>query len=509
MRVSGMDERMKLLPAYLLWLVLPGLLLVREANPVWWSSLSVRGLISTAELLLCISIWPVIRNQSNPVSARIILITSLWLGWCLLSTLLSDTMWQGLPRWSELVIHCIFLLMLYRYLHTYRQATSILLAAQLSVLILIMSALVLTWLSAGSPRQYNWVNDAPFFNNIRHLGFLAVMIIPLGYYLLEQNKSRFLHVQSLLVLITGWTLIFWLGGRGAFISLLITTLIYLYWYRQRWLLIFTVIVTAALLSQLFLVNNPSMNLLRLIPMETDKSLNDISSGRLEIYIKAIAYWWKYAPVTGMGADHFRFIIPDILRPHIIQPHSFPVQLLISYGIPGAALACWLGYRFFSYGFRQSPISNRILLLPVIAGVLHSITDGVFYHAYSIMLAITFIALCAGNWPAEQEPHPLSAGSRWLPSGLSSAAALILVPFLIQIHLSTRSDLSLTTILAVTHKPLFFRPDEWIASCKEKSDTACLKLLTDTAVEKTDNPCYYYRLSDNPDSGRLDYYCHAQ
>jgi hypothetical protein len=384
-----------------------GFLFMRESIIIFHEPIAARAISMILELGFIILALPAIYYlKAINVSKVAVLLTMIWLTSTLISTLLGDQPWAAMARWLELLSSLMTAFCLYVLISNRPELIPILIKAIMAALLLCIIALAVFWHLLPDPTHNNWVNDIPLFSNIRHLGYVPAAALPLGYWLLEtknlENKSK--HT-ALIYLILCWALVFWLGGRGTFLGVITATVLYCILSKQHIKWVVSSIILGLVLSQLFIVDHPSLNLFRILDLflNTDeRKLDAISSNRMTIYVDSLVYWWNTAPFFGIGADGFRYIIPSIGGvDNIAHPHSVIIQLLMSYGPIGLLIPT---YFFLALSWKILHIENRqnkTLYLALVSTLVLSIFDGVFYHAYGLFITtiITGISISL-VWPKE-------------------------------------------------------------------------------------------------------------
>lgn len=503
-----------LIPAIYLCLALPVVLLLREANPIWWSTASARSLISGAELLFCLLALPFLRNPWPHCPPWLLASLSLWLICAFISTALSPIFWQGLPYWSELVIHVFFLGCCYVYTVHHPKALIWLGYGLIASCLLCLLAFLITWFSLSAPRHFNWVTEFPFFSNIRHFGHLLAIAVPVAMIFwhkvshYEGNAQRTSIWLILLALL--WMMVFVSGGRGAFLSLVIISICYLLMFPKRaWPLALSIGV-GLLLSQYFWVSNNSLNLFRFIGHDEGLTLNQLSSGRLVIYLTTLQDWWQHAPFLGFGADYFRFAHYPFSQERIAHPHNSALQLLYFFGIFGFIIPAFWVIRFLKASLTYSK-EHKVFILPALSALLLSIVDGNFFIAYSTfigMIAMTValvpLSIQRCHSTADATPNRTYAlAFKLLSLAVLSVALMIYLAFMWQVQRSHQTGLSLEQQLIQAAYPLYFEPTHWIREC---NSNVCKQALIEQAIKNTDDPCWYYRRHPTPNSDTLQKLC---
>lgn len=495
----GIQLNLRSLPALYLACIPIAFLLLRQSYPNFWPSISTRSISVFLEIGFILLVTPYIYTLKEwNVSRKYLLIISLWISLAGLSTLLGDYPWAGSIRWFELIVNLMFGLFIYLFIQNMPEYKSTILK---SLIISLMFALIFyigAWFALEDPYNYNWVGSAPFFNNIRHFGYFIATVLPLGYWLLEHKTDNTTRYAALPYLSCAWALLFWTGGRGALLGVVIATL----WYfiispkNIKWV-IFSIIL-GGFLSQFFIVKSGSLNLFHALSIFTagqeNSDLNSISANRISIYIDSLNYWWNNSPLLGTGADAFRYIKPSI--DGISQPHSILVQLLFSYGVIGLLIPTGLFITLTFRQFKLNKIDNKVIYLCIVSAATHALTDGVFYHAYSLLILSILISL---SIPAVRKKSPSYFKSCLL---LVCMSALTYLVFTAQVTQSKDEFKSNSWIQWNMKYPFYFSPENWL----EKSTEIKKYELINFSLSHSENKCYFYTRSSNTTEENLEQYC---
>ncbi len=524
--------------APLIWLVvsLPAALLLSEHFSVFWRLDTMRIITSTLELGfvgLCLATRT--RLLLSPTAIKLLCATLISM---LISTLFGAHPWAGITRWLEWLSHSVFGVYLYAYLRTCTHAKKRVLTLTLIGLVLfILAILALTWGLLSSPRTYNWITDPPFFVNLRHLGHIVALLLPIGWLLLlplstphSQLTQPAIAISRLRILSsTGfltlcWGLVFWMGGRGAFLSSVIVAMVFLFIARPLpwWLRIMALILPillGALIANIAHVDNPSMGLERTLGIAHAQQLGnnpnfDISSSRWEIWQQSLIHW-QQSPIWGLGADWFKFALPVIGIDDMFHPHNAVVQWLSSYGVVGlASLLATLGYGVYQYIYALRSTLNSGLTAPslsifmsqsfglcVISGALLSQVSGVAYAPFSIFVWIILAALA---WP-ETTTHSnilfKHTASTYHSGHIQTALTLTLILlgivtnalYTAQVHHAKVPHAEPSWRVFNAKIPLFYEPKVWLEDPSiSKQEKEQLKL---NALRWSDNQCAYKGAND--------------
>jgi len=398
MQIFGITLNRYSIPIIYLACAIVEFLLIRESIHMFQHPIATRAIsVWLGVGFIALSLPAIYTSKiALPKQASVLLI--IWLVWTLLSTLLGEQPWPAMVRWFEILTSVLMGLCLYFIINKQPNLINLLLKAIVAAVLLCLLAFVVYWNLLGDPIKHNWVSDIPFFVNIRHFGQLIAVAVPVGYLLLEKASSE--HKKTYWIigyLIFSWALVFWLGGRGTFLAVSITTILHLFINKQhkKWLVLAP--IAGLVISLFFIVDHPSLNLLRHFG-DKGVSLNAMSSSRLEIFIESILHWWNAAPIMGIGADGFFYIIPAIGIDSMAHPHSSIIQLLLAFGPIGLLIPS-----YFFYALTQQVIkanhSSQFFYLILLSTLILSLFDGILYHAYGLFISSIVAGMCiARAWP---------------------------------------------------------------------------------------------------------------
>ena len=234
-------------------------------------------------------------------------------------------------------------------------------------------------------------------SNVRHVGYYVVALfgIAAGLFLVSNRESKQRRFWAAIICLSIFMSL-WLGGRGAFLSMLGT------------LILLTVLAERAEAKKLlilcggaFLVSiplaaitapdspfyGPSVLFGRLWQGSADVA--DLSPGRIELWTQAIRMIGEH-PWFGLGENQFRFALigPDL---YFNQPHNILLQLLVQWGVIGTALLfIWIGNVVVA--LRVEELRKRPQFLAATGALscllLQALIDGPFFMFYPLIAAIT-------------------------------------------------------------------------------------------------------------------------
>lgn len=317
----------------------------------------------------------------------------------LLSAYFSSHFHASLMKQTEYLVHMLFAYSVWvSLLNTQRHEK--LIWVLLITFVWVHYYILAAWHSNPDAYYYNWVSGTPMFNNIRHLGFIQIVIFP---FLFAPMLWKIKHgnIISFILLCIFWTGVIWSSSRGTFLASIVAYLFLLYCYKNniKALLYIGLIsfFTGWWLAFQFPSESASLDPWRLLFMaEADAGrvdINSASSGRTGIWFDTIKAAFIHNSLLGLGADGYRYIIPHIFQ-NTAHPHSGSVQLLAEHGIIGSALI--IGVIVFLFQFRKNESEvNKYQSLAVVslAGtLLGSGVDGHFYYANTVLLVAISLAL---------------------------------------------------------------------------------------------------------------------
>lgn len=481
MQVFGITINKITLPIIYLACSIVGYLLLRESLHIFQHSIAIRAITAFLELGFIFLSLPALYNMKTfNLSPKICALIILWLFFSFLSTLTGNQPWPAMVRWFEVLTSISAGLCLYLLINIAPELKLLIVRSIIIALLLCVFVFISYWHISLDPEKHNWVSDIPFFLNIRHFSYLAAAALPLGYWLLENERCNNKKIATIYLSIC-WGLIFWLGGRAAFIGTVVVTILYLILSRENLKLVLSSILTGVLLSQLFITDSSSLNMFRLLDLfinSEDKDINSHTSYRMEIYLESIHYWWREVPFLGNGADGYRYIIPAIAdMDNITHPHSIAIQLLLSYGIIGLLIPSYLflvlTHSIFTKHANLKTI-DKALYLSVLSSVISGIFNGILYHAYGLFITTIILAICIPNYPQKRVLN----SKKIIPTSimiLTLISCLYFLVFSTQLYTSKTGCANKNWIDWNANFPLYFSPT-WNYSRYSKDDIPNLKKI---------------------------------
>lgn len=383
---------------------------VRELLYSFQTVAGMRGLVCLLEFGL-IGAWlfrhprPVMWQPTRPVA----LLLLVWAVLATASVMFAQYPVPALVRHAEWAGHMLFALSLWHSLAERDGLPGVVFASVVTGFLVVTAGLIAHWGAFPDPVAYDWALELPFFDHVRHYGYLALAALILsGFWIANPRADSWRAAVALVALITAMSALIWAGGRGAVLGAIIglSTLVALSRGAGRWRLVGAVclaVIPAAWLASHFRVDIPIMGIDRLLGRAVEYGgLNDFSTGRTEVWQYTLAAIADH-PFLGLGPDGFAYLSPPVMRLPV-QPHSMPLQLVSDWGLPAAlvffALVLIAGLQWWRRS-NEADTDATDHTARVTAGALivaylaHSLVDGPFYHALPMAIAAACAAIAVG------------------------------------------------------------------------------------------------------------------
>lgn len=316
--------------------------------------------------------------------------------------------WFAVTRYFQTLFHIVFFLCLRSFLASFKgSVSSLFLSISTSVFVLAL-IFIMAWQGVDAseelPRTF-WFREPPLNAHIRITGFLvAAATAALAPFLISKAKTKAGQIGLYTVGLGVWGLMFWCSGRGSILSavLVCAALAVLLMLKKQPVgrfLITTILLAAGgiLLAELFKVFD--WNGLFQATSRTAEAGGDIyklATGRPKLWghvMESVSA--ENAYVFGLGPQGYCYMSN---RTFGFQPHNLFLQFLAEWGIIGSALFIAMLVFGFIQGLKEQVFNatGRLSVAAIAAGAiivslgLHSLVDGIFYHAQSsFYLAIAF------------------------------------------------------------------------------------------------------------------------
>jgi O-antigen ligase len=259
-------------------------------------------------------------------------------------------------------------------------------------------------LSVWNEPVFRWHNFGPGVANVRQLGFYGLALSGLAIGMLAGRPRPHVCWPQILMLLGGYYMINWSGGRGAFAAGLTASVVVVAMTQpgRRWDIARVAIACflAAMPLSMILVPHPLWGiesiLGRVVPTA---DLERYSSGRVEMWMQTAAAVSE-RPWFGHGQGQFRYQIPAALSLNN-HPHNSVLQFAYDWGVIGAsALIAALAGSIRTSGLKAG--ADAPTALPAVGALsglgVMSLVEGSFYHAYPVMVSLVCLAVLATTRP---------------------------------------------------------------------------------------------------------------
>ncbi len=286
------------------------------------------------------------------------------------------------------------------------------------------------------PEDINLFRDPPGFAHIRHMGYLIALAAMLALVLLVDASQRSYIGTYLFLAVVVNSFLFWLGGRGAILSVIVGVGFYLLLnftslldFAKRGLTVGLVFAAAILISDLFSIYpwNGAARVLKSFDVITlavnQSNIDDAKTSGIEVKqlpIKDSAdsiaqndtkglglmvnklstdriYMWKISinslkerALFGWAGRGFSFIEG---RLYGSQPHNFVFQWLVQWGALGFLALVFVFTRAFYLGYTSNlAVESKIALSTCVSLLVHSLFDGPLFYSQTLFYFLLFVGI---------------------------------------------------------------------------------------------------------------------
>lgn len=241
------------------------------------------------------------------------------------------------------------------------------------------------------------------FSNPRFLNQFQGLLIPLIGFLsiyCWQTKKPYNRTVSVIIFITlavQWCIALTLGGRSLWMGLGLAHFMLLLFFRHFWRLaaiqVAAIFIGGVLFYVLFYLIPDTLNL----SSEIRTSLRTTSSGRIELWQKALAVYWQ-SPWLGVGPMH----LAAEWHLRLASPHQTLLQLLAEWGPFPLLIAVYLTVTgmlkalLFVRSKQAKPL-DAALWLAIGTALVMAQFEGVFNAPYTQMWLAIIIAIALARW----------------------------------------------------------------------------------------------------------------
>ncbi|MGR5245701.1 O-antigen ligase family protein [Vibrio sp. PNB23_22_6] len=298
----------------------------------------------------------------------------------------------GIIRYFSIIAHIFFTLTLSVYFLTQEQNRKIFTPLPASIITVVIFIFIDYHFNPYSV-MFSEPNRVIVAYNIRYLGYIAM----LGclYCAIKMLQCRIMskkHLWISIVFSINFSLLIWLGGRGAIVAFIFSFLVSLIVINQNSLdkykhltAILALIALSYLISiplSVFPWNGP--NRFMFLSQVHDASINQVSSGRIALWLESISLIIQ-KPLFGYGPEAHVFET----KIGFLQPHNFLLQSLLEFGLLGTAPILLMLYYITKSAIINALIdstaNNLYACGLIIAIISHSFYDGTLYHAPPLLI----------------------------------------------------------------------------------------------------------------------------
>jgi hypothetical protein len=460
-----------------------------ESYSLFNTALNHRILITWSEIIICtgfLLINPKSINIHFNLRLAIPFFLFIFLGF--ISSFNSENPYAALARQTEICIHFLFIFLLYKNIASSAHRHIIIGGIVVCFLYTIFHFLLLRLAVGNVP--YDWVSDIPFYANIRHWGYLQVLVLPLSFYLILSSHTR-VKYSGIALMSISWFAIIWSGGRGSFVAGVIGCFfiapIVIKPYKKIALISLLTFGLGLVMAYTLEANNHSLSIKRLFfidHIEKSSSPNQISSSRLEIYRDALKEVTTNHPFIGMGADNYRY--SSGLQSNVLptQPHSLLIQIIYDYGFIGLLLITMFAYQLYRHQNDTNSNAYKVGLVTLLTCIIASSVDGVFYHSFSIYCISLVICLFLSKGMSRSE----TPNAPYITTLFTSCSMILLTIWILHSNTYAQYQRPLTDKkqLEITYSfPSVIDLRRWLIDHENKDD---LRLALQQASKWSDGKC---------------------
>lgn len=261
-----------------------------------------------------------------------------------------------------------------------------------------------------------WTSALPGYLSVRHFGIeLGVLLALLLGIAWRDPRFGGQPVLGFVAIMLVGGAICWSGTRAAMFGVAGAVLITIILRRDLPQLRTVVLIMGALLigggvSLLMLPPDAAFGF-RIMPGAAGDS--GYSSGRVQIWMDTINLFLA-RPLTGWGEGSVIWLV-SFKGMNFAHPHNMPLQMLQSWGAPGACAAFYLVGRLW-FALQRRGAQNDWMLPLLMAFdtlLIMSLVDGVFYHARLVML-VTLVGATSLRAPQAQCRSSASVAEHHVP-----------------------------------------------------------------------------------------------
>ena len=254
----------------------------------------------------------------------------------------------------------------------------------------------------GGAEPLDWLNGMPGFNNVRKMSHLLTLSAISGLGLVafapaDRLTRREMAIMGLSVL--ALALVLWSGARGAWIAscagmLIVGVVALRAGIRFRLVRVLAVVPPAVLLALVLPVPGRSLGLVEELRTSATRGtdVSAISNGRLDMWSNAVELIGQ-SPISGLGWGQYIFLQDRHPSTHL---HNFPLDLLLSFGVPmgllaiGVLLALWVAAHRRAIHAGGTAMA-ALCVLDMMA--VYSLVSGTYFYGVPVVLTGLVWGIC--------------------------------------------------------------------------------------------------------------------
>ncbi|MGR5547776.1 O-antigen ligase family protein [Vibrio sp. DNB22_12_1] len=230
-------------------------------------------------------------------------------------------------------------------------------------------------------------------NNIRQLGYIAMLgSLYCAIKIIQQKVLSNTYIVFSAMFVINFSLLIWLGGRGAIISFVISLCLSIlianknFYERCAHLAaISTMVIISYFISIPFSVFSwNGANRFMILSQQYETSINQISNGRMALWNESVNLI-SQKPFLGYGPEAHIFET----KIGFLQPHNFLLQSLLEFGILGTVPILFILYYIIksaiANALSNSTTNNLYACGAIIAIITNSFYSGTLYHAPPLLI----------------------------------------------------------------------------------------------------------------------------
>jgi len=297
----------------------------------------------------------------------------------------------GIIRYIQITTNIAFILLLTSYLNENIVRKDIFKWIPFSVLIAVLITFSDYNLNPSSI-MFQEENRLVITNNVRQLGYIVMLgcIFCSNAILTQKNSKNTIYIAALFII--NFSMLIWLGGRGALLAYTLSLFLSLLLLRikqqktlKNTINLIILMITSCIISLPFNVFTwNGLNRFISSPDLTNLSIDQISSHRLLFWKESINFILE-RPILGFGPE------AHVFKTNIglLQPHNSILHSLLEFGVLGTIPFLIGLYYITKISIKNYlKVSNSINLLLfnfVISILIHSLYSGPLYHAPSVII----------------------------------------------------------------------------------------------------------------------------